>query len=126
MRDHKSLIAWQRARDFVLTVYRVTATCWRPQHAAVIDQVRRSALSLQLNIAEGYALQSEGLFRKHLTIAYGSGVEAVDALEVLIALIPTRNLDLELLPAVGGRCCALVLALKHSIDRKKHNQAGGA
>ena len=124
MRTHESLIAWQRARAFVLEVYRVTGACWKPQYAAVIDQLRRSALSLQLNIAEGYALRSDGLFRKHLTIAYGSGVEAVDALGVLIALVHQKNPELEELSAAGGRCCALVLALKHSVERGDRRQEG--
>ena len=119
MLSHKSLIAWQRANAFVLAVHRVTMRCWKPQYAAIIDQARRSALSMQLNIAEGYSLQSEGYYRKHLTIAYGSGVEAVDALEVLIALVPVKNPDLEVLPNAGGRCCALVLALKHSIASRE-------
>ena len=120
MRTHHSLIAWQRANAFVLAVHRATAACWRPQYAEIISQLRRSALSVQLNIAEGYALQTDGLFRKHLTIAYGSAVEAVDALGVLIALSEVKNPYLDALEVAGGRCCALVLALKHSIEQRGH------
>jgi four helix bundle protein len=119
MQTHHSLIAWQRAKSFALEIHRVTGACWRPQYAEVISQLRRSALSVQLNIAEGYALRTDGLFRRHLTIAYGSAVEAVDALGLLIALAPSRNPDLEALELAGGRCCALVLALKHSIARRE-------
>ena len=125
MQTHHSLIAWQRANAFVLEVLRATAACWRPQYAEVISQLRRSAISVQLNIAEGYALQTDGYFRKHLTIAYGSAVEAVDALGVLVALVPVKNPDLEALVIAGGRCCALVLALKHSIERREPRSCAG-
>jgi len=75
MQTHHSLIAWQRANAFVLKVHRATAACWRPQYAEIISQLRRSALSVQLNIAEGYALQTDGLFRKHLVLALKHSIE---------------------------------------------------
>jgi four helix bundle protein len=118
MRTHESLHAWQRARILVLAVFRVTGQCWKPQNAEVISQLRRSALSLQLNIAEGYALKTDGLFRRHLTIAYGSGVEALDALGILRELSPEVGQELDALVDEGRRCCGLVLGLKHAIERR--------
>ena len=118
MRDHRSLIAWQRARGFVLAVQRVTTRLWRPALAHFIDQLRRSALSVQLNIAEGYGLATPLLFRKHLTISYGSSIEAVDVLDLLRALLPGEEKDLRELQAQGEECSRIVLALKHSIERR--------
>ena len=117
MQGHETLLAWQLARSFVLHVYRVTVSCWCPQYSAVIDQLRRSALSVQLNIAEGYALGTPGLFAKHLAIAYGSGVEAVDALGLLMELIPMTKTEFAGLSENGKRCCRVVLGLKHATLR---------
>ena len=47
-----------------------------------MEQLQRAALSVQLNIAEGYALKSSKRFRNHLDIAYGSAVETSDLLEL--------------------------------------------
>jgi four helix bundle protein len=61
---------------------------WTPPLASLIDQLRRSSLSVQLNIAEGHALRGARQFARHLTIAYGSAIEVVDLLELLDELLP--------------------------------------
>ena len=48
----------------------------------IFDQLQRAALSVQLNIAEGYALKTSKRFRNHLDIAYGSAVETAELLEL--------------------------------------------
>ena len=50
----------------------------------VLEQLCGATLSVQLNIAEGYALATTPQFRKHLNIAYGSVVEAEDLLITLL------------------------------------------
>jgi four helix bundle protein len=84
MRDHKSLEAWQEAHRVVNAVLDFCDRHWRPQARAVFDQIQRAALSVQLNLAEGYALSSAGRFRTHLHIAYGSAVETGELLDLLV------------------------------------------
>jgi four helix bundle protein len=48
----------------------------------IFEQLQRAALSVQLNIAEGYALRTSKRFRNHLDIAYGSAVETAELLEL--------------------------------------------
>jgi len=83
VRDHKSIVAWQEANKVVEAVLQGSRTCWRPYGAAVFSQLQRASLSVQLNIAEGYALISARRFRNHLEIAYGSAVETQELLEIL-------------------------------------------
>ncbi|HTH64662.1 MAG TPA: four helix bundle protein [Gemmatimonadales bacterium] len=83
MRDHKSIVAWQEAHKVVEAVLEGSRTCWRPYAAAVFSQLQRASLSVQLNIAEGYALISPRRFKNHLEIAYGSAVETQELLEIL-------------------------------------------
>ena len=78
MRDHKSLLAWQEAK----AVVRMVMVATRGHRHPCIDQLQRAALSVQLNIAEGYALRSSKRFRNHLDIAYASAVETAELLEL--------------------------------------------
>jgi four helix bundle protein len=81
MRDHKTLLCWQLARDLSEEVHRATVGNWKPPATAAFDQLRRASLSVRLNIAEGHAIGSPGGFARHLTIAYGSAVETAELLE---------------------------------------------
>jgi len=83
VRDHTSLVAWQQANAVVHLAFRATRYHWKPWAATIFEQLQRSALSVQLNIAEGYGRKSSGPFRNHLEIAYGSAQETVDLLRLL-------------------------------------------
>src|SRR6185437_15250446 len=83
MRDHKSLIAWQRSREVGLAVLRIARRHWQPWAGAMFAQLQRASLSVQLNIAEGYALRSKPRLRNHLVVAYGSAMETVELLQMI-------------------------------------------
>ena len=83
MRDHRSLKAWQEAHLVAGGVLDLAALHWNPNLREVFRQLVASALSVQANITEGYALGTRGLFVRHLRIAYGSAVEAGDLLGLL-------------------------------------------
>lgn len=83
VKDHRSLVAWKEARALVLQVLDLSRTAWKPWASAVFGQLQRCSLSVQLNIAEGYAYQGTARYKWHLRVAYGSAVEAGDLLELL-------------------------------------------
>jgi four helix bundle protein len=83
MRNHRSLLAWQKAHSLTVAVLKLSSSAWKPQFAAVFRQLQRASLSIQLNIAEGYAFGDSGTLRRHLRIAYGSAVESDDLLELM-------------------------------------------
>jgi four helix bundle protein len=76
MNSYKSLIAWQRASEFSLATLEAVDDAWKPRSAALFEQLRRAAISVDVNIVEGYALNTVPLFRRHLRIAIGSAAEA--------------------------------------------------
>jgi four helix bundle protein len=116
MRDHKSLIAWQRARRVVDAVVRASQHHWTPSAGAIISQLQRSALSTQLNIAEGYARNSQRQFRFHLNVAYGSAVETIELLELLQdhALLPQDLVQRALTDAIDTRGLLLGLLRRYT------------
>ena len=85
MRKYRSLVAWQRARELSLLALRATEDA-RYGRRIVLDQLARAALSVELNIVEGYALGTRAQFRRHLRIAMGSAAEAECAIDVLRTL----------------------------------------
>ncbi|HXV89869.1 MAG TPA: four helix bundle protein [Gemmatimonadales bacterium] len=76
MHKYRHLVAWQRARDVTLTVFREAHAHYHPRSRALLEQLRRAALSIDLNIVEGGALGSTPLFRRHVRIAIGSAAES--------------------------------------------------
>src|ERR1051326_3758728 len=117
MRSHKSLIAWQRAHSVVSHVLDASDKYWRPSAGAVFSQLQRAALSVQLNIDEGYASRSVGYLRRHLTIAYGSAVETSDLLEILRErrLVPLDEITLVI--GTAEETQALIMGLLHRMGR---------
>jgi four helix bundle protein len=73
-----------KARGVVLGVVDLARTSWKPYAAALFAQLQRASLSVQLNIAEGYAYGESRSFTRHLAIAYGSAVETGELLEIAI------------------------------------------
>jgi four helix bundle protein len=84
MRDHRSLHAWQEARAVVLGTIELARDSWKPYAAALFSQLQRASLSVQLNIAEGYAFGKSPTYARHLRIAYGSAVETGELLEIAL------------------------------------------
>ena len=111
MRDHTSLEAWREARTVAVGCLSISRVHWRPYAAALFYQLQRATLSVQLNIAEGYALATRALFGRHVRIAYGSAVEAGEILQLMIdaAVVPTE-LGVDLLNH-NRRCERLLLGL---------------
>ena len=84
VRDHRSLHAWQEARAVVLGVINLARVSWKPYASALFAQLQRASLSVQLNIAEGYAFGETPTFTRHLAIAYGSALETGELLEIAL------------------------------------------
>lgn len=83
MRPHERLEVWERAVDFVVRVYKMTESFPREEKFGLTSQIRRAAVSVPANIAEGAARQSSKEFSYFLSNAQGSVSEL--ATEILIA-----------------------------------------
>jgi four helix bundle protein len=72
---YRDLIAWQRAMDVAQRVYEMSAACPKEEIFGLVSQMRRSAVSIPWNIAEGQGRKSRKDFQHHLSIALGSMCE---------------------------------------------------
>lgn len=75
MKKYEKLLAWQRARELVMVVYQRTAGWPAEERFGLTGQLRRAAVSVAANIAEGSAKQGPREFRRFLDIAIGSLAE---------------------------------------------------
>jgi four helix bundle protein len=74
-RGFKDLLAWQRAMQMVLAVYELTAQFPIAERFGLSGQMRRAAISVPSNIAEGYGRVTTGEFKQFLGHARGSSAE---------------------------------------------------
>jgi len=81
-KPHKRLEAWKRALELVTDVYKLTGAFPAQERYALVDQMRRAAVSIPCNIAEGAARQTKKEFAQFLHVARGSLSELDTQLEI--------------------------------------------
>jgi four helix bundle protein len=81
-RSYKDLVAWQRAMEMVTKIYRATASFPKEEHFGLTSQLRRAAVSIPSNIAEGQGRLSHKDFRHFLGQARGSLMEVETQLQI--------------------------------------------
>ena len=82
----RDLVVWQRSMQLTVAVYRLTQEFPREEIYGLTSQIRRSAVSLPSNIAEGHGRLNTGEYRQFLGIARGSNCELQTQLEIARAL----------------------------------------
>ena len=75
MANFKELLVWQKSIDFVTEMYRITETFPKAEIYGLVSQIRRAAVSIPSNIAEGNSRRSKPDYLQFLKIARGSCAE---------------------------------------------------
>ena len=83
--SYEDLKVWQKAMDFTATIYRTTKSFPRDERFGLISQMRRAAISIPSNIAEGKG-RSDRDFGRYLLQARGSGWELETQLQLALRL----------------------------------------
>jgi len=91
--SYKELIVWQRAIELVVAVYELTEEFPKEEIYGLTSQMRRAAISIAANIAEGRFRGTRKDFLQFLRIAYGSGAELETHIEIAKILTKTKNLN---------------------------------
>ena len=85
-KSFKDLIVWQKAYRLVLEVYKITKTLPRSETYGLTQQIRRAAISIPSNIAEGFNRFHNKEYRQFLYIALGSCAELETQIEIATEL----------------------------------------
>ena len=74
-KSFKDLIVWQKSYNLVLEIYKMTKEFPKMEIYGLSQQMRRAAVSIPSNIAEGYGRKHKAEYNQFLSIAYGSLLE---------------------------------------------------
>ncbi len=80
--SYRDLEVWQRSKAFAVSLYKGTHNFPNSEIYSLTNQMRRAAISIPSNIAEGFRRKSKLEKLQFLRIAYGSGAELETQLEI--------------------------------------------
>ena len=112
---YNELVAWQKAMDLVEQIYKITRRFPKEELYGLTSQVRRAAVSIPSNIAEGHCRNGRREFVHHLSIALGSlgELETQVILAHRLGYLADPSPILELASETGR----IVVGLMHSLER---------
>jgi len=121
LKSYKELKVWQKAYNLCIEIYKITRTFPKEELYGLTSQMRRSAVSVPSNIAEGYGRKTTPEYLRSLYIAYGSSCE----LETQILLSGDLGLmkaeALNKLQADLGEVERMLKALIKAVENKHFN-----
>lgn len=85
-RQHRKLDVWKMSMEFVKEIYQVTESFPKSEVYGLTSQMRRSAISIPSNLAEGAARKGTKEFRQFLNVAQGSISELDTQIELAMML----------------------------------------
>lgn len=114
--SYRELIAWQRAMDFVTACYRVTERFPADERFGLTSQLRRAAVSVPSNIAEGQGRGHVKAFMNHLGIANGSLRESETQLLIAERLNYVVRIDFQPALDLADEVGRLITGLRRSLS----------
>lgn len=111
--------AWQKAYDVTLLVYRITDDGRFAKDFGLRDQIRRAAVSVMANIAEGHGRKSNSEFANFLNIARGSAHEVQSHLHVAVGLGYLEKEEFEAIYGTISEVSRMTLSLAKYLREKQ-------
>jgi four helix bundle protein len=118
--SYRDLVVWQKAVDLVVEIYRITENFPKQEMYGLTSQMRRAAVSIPSNIAEGQGRTSKGEFCHFLGTAKGSLVELETQLEIAYRLGFITSSTAEILAPRLLEVSKLLNGLLNSLRNRKN------
>jgi four helix bundle protein len=116
VKQYRDLIAWQKAMDLVEQVYKITKEFPKDEMYGLVSQMRRAAVSVPSNIAEGQCRSSKE-FVHFLMIAHGSLSEVETQMAIASRLGYVQPAQVEHFAESASEVGRLIHGLSRSIER---------
>jgi four helix bundle protein len=113
----RDLVVWQKAMDLAVRCYGVSRRMPKDEQGVLGYQIRKCAVSMPSNIAEGKARQSTAIYTNHLWIAHGSGAELESQLELGARVKVVSEQDAAALIANAQEIGKMLQGLVRSLER---------
>jgi four helix bundle protein len=117
IQSYRDLDSWQLAMEIVVDIYRTTRMFPAEEKFGLVTQLRRAAVSIPSNIAEGRGRLGTGEFRRFVSIARGSAAEVETQIAVALALGFTDAEEIASLSAKLDRLSKMLFSLYGSLGR---------
>lgn len=119
IRGYRDLLVWRKSMDWAEGIYEATSHWPRDERFGMISQIRRAAVSVASNIAEGAARRSTGEFMQFLGISRGSLAEAETQLLLAERLGFLPASDADALMGSAEEISRMLVALNISLKAKQ-------
>jgi len=116
--------AWKKARILVKEIYSASNSGQFAKDFGLRDQIRRAAVSIMLNIAEGFARKTDREFTQFLIIAHGSAAEAQSALYVALDLAYITSEQFEKLYSLTNETSKMIMGFSSYLRKNKPIESG--
>jgi four helix bundle protein len=117
--SYRDLVVWSRAMDIVELCYRLSKQIPQSEIYGLISQIRRAAVSIPANIAEGHGRKTLGEYIQHLSIANGS-LKELETHLMIAGRLHYVNED-EIIPALEA--CSEIGRMLASLMQKLRQKA---
>jgi four helix bundle protein len=121
-KPHKKLDVWQAAMKATKMVYELTKPFPEEERFGLVSQMRRAAVSIPCNIAEGAARQGKREFRNFVSMAQGSLSELDTQLELAVLLGYLSKEEIEEIEGHLLRIDRMLSGLIRSLTKKTKNE----
>ncbi len=118
LKNYKELKVWQKSYGLCLEVYRITKGFPKQETYGLTSQIRRSAVSIPSNIAEGYGRKTTADYLRFLYIAYGSVCELETQILLSGDLSYIPSVDLEVLKDKTAEVERMLKSMIKSLQKK--------
>jgi four helix bundle protein len=113
---YRDLVVWQQGRTLVEECYRLTTAFPKSESYGLTSQLRRAAVSIPANVAEGHCRRETKPYRHHVSIAIGSHGELETLIELACRLgflsVSDKTRAMTLCDSVGRLLSGLHRSLK--------------
>jgi len=117
--DHRDLDVWKLSMSFATDVYKTTAAFPADEKFGLVSQLRRAAVSIPTNIAEGNGRETSGSYLQFLRIAQGSAKELQTLIELSSRLGLLDRTSEKGLGETLERIAQMLFRLIRAIERRK-------
>ncbi len=120
IRGFKDLIVWQRSLALAVEIYKVTKEFPREETYGLTSQIRRAAVSIPSNIAEGHARNTKLQFANFIDIALGSAAELETQLTICLQINYTKQADYDKLTGELTEITRMLYGLLNRVQPDRH------
>ncbi|MHC4553040.1 MAG: four helix bundle protein [Planctomycetota bacterium] len=117
----RDLMVWQKSMVLVKQVYAVTKVFPRDEMYGLTNQIRRGAVSIPSNIAEGYGRNSTVDYVRFLRIASGSVYELQTQAEIAVNLNYIKSEDFEQLNATATEIAKMLSSMIGKLSKRQQD-----